>query len=44
MDKSKKPAEPLGPIKINNGQHAATLTRECDPNGAIVVHAVRKSS
>jgi hypothetical protein len=28
MDKSKKLAEPLGPVKINNGQHAATLTRD----------------
>jgi Domain of unknown function (DUF6456) len=44
MENPKKSAEPLGPVKINNGQNAATLTRECDPNGAIVVHAVRKSS
>jgi hypothetical protein len=40
----KKTAEHLGTIRINNGQHPAELVRERDPNGATVVHAVRRSA
>lgn len=36
-------AEFPGNTKINNGQLAAELRRERDPNGATVVHAVRRS-
>lgn len=36
--------EKLTDIPINNGHDKATLVREVDPKGAIVVHAVKKSS
>lgn len=36
--------EKLTEIPINNGQDRANLMREVDPKGAIVVHAVKKSS
>jgi Domain of unknown function (DUF6456) len=38
-----RPLEKLAQVRINNGQHAADLVRECDPSGAIVEHRVRKS-
>jgi Domain of unknown function (DUF6456) len=44
MEKLKKPPEKLATVRINNGQHAADLVRECDPSGAIVEHRVRRSS
>src|ERR1700742_1905001 len=40
MDKFKKQAENLGSVRINNGQHAADVVRECDTNGAIVAHPI----
>ena len=43
MAKSNPPAETLGSIKRNNGQQIAEMVRECDPNGRIVVHPIRKS-
>jgi Domain of unknown function (DUF6456) len=44
MDKSRKPPEKLATVRVNNGQHAADLVRECDPSGAIVEHRVRRSA
>lgn len=35
--------EKLTEVPINNGQDRATLIREVDPKGSIVVHAVKKS-
>jgi len=44
MDKVKKAPETLAPVRINNGQNAADLVRECDPPGAIVENRVRRSN
>jgi hypothetical protein len=44
MEKARKPPEKLATVRVNNGQHAADLVRECDPSGAIVEHRVRRSA
>ena len=43
-DPKKNNAERLGAVRINNGQIEAQLLRERDPNGAMVVHAVRRTA
>lgn len=35
--------EQIAEIPVHNGQETAVLMREVDPNGAIVVHAIKKS-